>query len=283
MQDVSTFVLNNLTKVVKTRLGVTKLSNSKNTKKPKKPKAKGSAKGSSNNGVIELDEGNFDSMAGDGGYWFVMFYAPWCGHCQNLEPTWAQLAGQLSGKVNVARVDATAQTSLAERFNVQGYPTLIMMRNQKTKVYRGARELDDLRSFALDVAKDAAKAVALKSNTHFEESCADSPCFVAILPQPEDLSSEERKQYLAAYNKAIQANASHNAKHFYMTGGNSLEFEQALNLGFGYPTLVVINKKRSGFGVMRGAFNEKAMTGFLRSSGALQALPPTLPTLKDEL
>ena len=217
MQDVSTFVLNNLTKVVKTRLGVTKLSNSKNTKKPKKPKAKGSAKGSSNNGVIELDEGNFDSMAGDGGYWFVMFYAPWCGHCQNLEPTWAQLAGQLSGKVNVARVDATAQTSLAERFNVQGYPTLIMMRNQKTKVYRGARELDDLRSFALDVAKDAAKAVALKSNTHFEESCADSPCFVAILPQPEDLSSEERKQYLAAYNKAIQANASHNAKHFYMT------------------------------------------------------------------
>ena len=40
--------------------------------------------------------------------WFVKFYAPWCGHCQRLAPTWDELAAETAGKLNVAKVDCTS-------------------------------------------------------------------------------------------------------------------------------------------------------------------------------
>jgi protein disulfide-isomerase-like protein len=56
--------------------------------------------------------------------WFVEFYAPWCKHCKKMAPDWTRLATKLKGSVNVGKVEATTETTLAERFNVVSFPTI---------------------------------------------------------------------------------------------------------------------------------------------------------------
>ena len=49
----------------------------------------------------------------------VEFYAPWCGHCKNLAPAWADAATKLKGKMNLGALDATQHGSTAQEYGVQ--------------------------------------------------------------------------------------------------------------------------------------------------------------------
>lgn len=55
--------------------------------------------------LVELDDESFSSHIEHGSH-FIKFYAPWCGHCQKLAPTWDGLAEsfQYDEKVSVAKV-----------------------------------------------------------------------------------------------------------------------------------------------------------------------------------
>lgn len=80
--------------------------------------------------------------------WMVKFYAPWCGHCKKLAPTWDQLAAAADGQFGVASVDCTSNQALCGDFKIKGYPTLKYFKNKKIYSYQGARSLEALSEFA---------------------------------------------------------------------------------------------------------------------------------------
>ena len=50
-------------------------------------------------GVMELTGESFQDVVAQGTT-FVKFFAPWCGHCQRLAPTWQQLAETVHGSTD---------------------------------------------------------------------------------------------------------------------------------------------------------------------------------------
>jgi len=78
--------------------------------------------------VVSLNKDNFDEKTKEG-KWLIKFFAPWCGHCKALAPTWTELSTKTEGKYNVAEVDCTLYKDLCTKFGVRGYPTIKYIEN----------------------------------------------------------------------------------------------------------------------------------------------------------
>lgn len=102
--------------------------------------------------VVKLDSDNFQAELPKSHH-FIMFFAPWCGHCERLKPTWAELASTVKSKLNeevtIAEVDCTTATSLCSQQDVTGYPTLKLFSKgvSESQRYRGPRDLPSLLTF----------------------------------------------------------------------------------------------------------------------------------------
>ncbi|KAL2323693.1 hypothetical protein Fmac_028072 [Flemingia macrophylla] len=81
----------------------------------------------------------------------VEFYAPWCGHCKSLAPTYEKVATAFKSEedVVIANLDADKYRDLAEKYDVSGFPTLKFFPkgNKAGEEYGGGRDLDDFVAF----------------------------------------------------------------------------------------------------------------------------------------
>ena len=115
---------------------------------------------------------------------FVKYYAPWCGHCKKLAPTWEELAeifgsNKDDAKVIVADIDHT-NNDVDVPYNIEGYPTLLMFPangkiDKKTGirepiVFEGQRELDTLIEFIKEKGALNVDGVELKAKLDEEKA-----------------------------------------------------------------------------------------------------------------
>ena len=63
-------------------------------------------------------------------------WAPWCGPCRMVAPIIEQLAGELAGRVKVAKLNTDENPMTGSRFNVRSIPTLLVLKD--------GREIDRL-------------------------------------------------------------------------------------------------------------------------------------------
>jgi protein disulfide isomerase len=93
-------------------------------------------------GVIVLTDDNFEAEIAKHANILVEFYAPWCGHCKKLAPEYSAAAAKLANNdppIPLGKVDATEQKAIAEKFGIQGFPTLLFFKNGEKREYTGGR------------------------------------------------------------------------------------------------------------------------------------------------
>ncbi|CAN1220021.1 Protein disulfide isomerase-like 2-3, partial [Linum perenne] len=166
-------------------------------------KSAGSSDNSEPNASIELNSRNFDELViKSKDLWIVEFFAPWCGHCKKLAPEWKRAAGNLKGKVKLGHVDCDSDKSLMSRFNVKGFPTILVFGADKDAPtpYEGARTASGIESFALEQLETNVappEVTELTGPDVMEEKCGSAAiCFVSFLPDILDSKAEGRKKYL---------------------------------------------------------------------------------------
>ena len=59
----------------------------------------------------------------------VDFFTEWCAPCKPLGAALDELAGELSSKIVIAKVDAEANPTIANKYGVRGFPTMLIFKD----------------------------------------------------------------------------------------------------------------------------------------------------------
>lgn len=87
--------------------------------------------------VTDLTTSNFDKLVMDTSEtWLVKFYAPWCGHCKSSAPAFSKAAKRLRGVAKLGVVNCDDHKDIAQRFSVQGFPTIKVFKGEGRKQRR---------------------------------------------------------------------------------------------------------------------------------------------------
>ncbi|XP_077408848.1 protein disulfide-isomerase A6 isoform X1 [Vanacampus margaritifer] len=225
--------------------------------------------------VVELTDDNFDNMVLDSDdVWLVEFFAPWCGHCKNLEPEWAAAASavkeQTKGKVRLGVVDATVHQAVSSRYGIRGFPTIkIFRKGEEPEEYQGGRSRRDIIERAMDLFSDNAPApelLEILNEDVLKNTCEDSQlCIIGILPHILDTGAAGRNSYLDVMVKMADKYKKKMWGWLWAEAGSQMALEASLGIGgFGYPAMAAINTRKMKFALLKGSFSDTGIHEFLR-------------------
>lgn len=79
---------------------------------------------------LVLTAANFDAQLTRGELPLIVdFWAPWCGPCLSMAPSFERAAAEIEPQARLAKLDTEAEAALAARFNIRSIPTLIAFRS----------------------------------------------------------------------------------------------------------------------------------------------------------
>ena len=85
----------------------------------------------------------------------IFFYVDWCPHCVSSKPEWSKLVNEMNNKnVNGKNIKVVAnncegtpiEKEYAQESNVEGYPSIKIVKKNNVEDYNGARDAESLKN-----------------------------------------------------------------------------------------------------------------------------------------
>ncbi|CAD2073444.1 thioredoxin [Jeotgalicoccus coquinae] len=78
--------------------------------------------------LYDVNDAGFKEEIGSG-LTLVDFWAPWCGPCKMIAPILEELAPEIEGKANIAKLNVDENQATASEYEVMSIPTLILFKD----------------------------------------------------------------------------------------------------------------------------------------------------------
>jgi protein disulfide-isomerase A6 len=178
-------------------------------------------------------------------------------------------------------VDATANERLAQRFGIQGFPTIKFFGpfkdNKAAPIdYQFERKAEAIQQWSLQQfdkmgGRANVEIAELTSQAQFDELCArDGKCVLAILPDIRDSGKAGREQLIEQIREA-QRTARHIA-FAWLAAGSQPKLEAAYFLNFGFPAVLYLREhqgSRMGTHMKAASFSAASLSAFASSPKGL--------------
>ncbi|XP_073056248.1 protein disulfide isomerase-like 1-4 [Primulina eburnea] len=206
--------------------------------------------------VFVLTDGNFTDFVEENKYVMVEFYAPWCGHCKAMAPEYAAAATELKAvDVKLAKVDATLENELAEKYEVQGFPTVYFFVDGEHKTYSGQRSKEAIVTW---IKKKTGPGISNITTTEEAERILTSENKV-VLGFLDTLVGPESQELAAASKLDDDVN-------FYQTSNLNVAKMFHLEADVKRPALVLLKNEAEKVTHFDGQFQKSAIAEFVSAN-----------------